>query len=245
MSPGKETGAGSTVVPLSAASSSSLTLSETIRIGLADEITTGRLRSGTEIDEQAVATRFGASRTPVREALRELAAEGLVVIEPRRGARVATLTLERLGEMFEAMAETEATCARLATNRMTAVERFELQSLHRQTAEMVAREDVGAYDGLNRDFHSAIYRGTHNAFLADHAAGLRLRLAPFRRAQFRGKQRLRQSYDEHDAILQQIVRGDGEEAGRLMRAHMLLASAVFAEFLGEAEGRIGSERANK
>jgi DNA-binding GntR family transcriptional regulator len=209
-------------------------LAETIRVGLADDITAGRIRGGTEIDEQAVAARFGASRTPVREALRELAAEGLVVIEPRRGARVATLTLERLGEMFEVMAETEAMCTRLATNRMTPVERFELQALHRRTAEVVARGDIDAYDRLNREFHSAIYSGTHNAFLAEHAAGLRLRLGPFRRAQFRGNERLRQSHEEHSAILQQIVRGDGEEAGRLMRAHMLLASAVFASFLGNA-----------
>jgi DNA-binding GntR family transcriptional regulator len=234
MSRGKETGLESKVVALSG-SAISLTLSETIRIGLADDITTGRLRAGTEIDEQEVAARFGASRTPVREALRELAAEGLVVIEPRRGARVAEFTLERLGEMFEVMAETEATCARLATNRMTAVERFELQKLHRHGSDVVARGDVIGYDRLNRDFHSAIYRGTHNAFLAEHAASLRVRLAPFRRAQFRGNQRLRQSYDEHGGILQQMVRGDGEEAGRLMRAHMLLASAVFAEFLADSE----------
>ena len=117
------------VVPLAAAAT---TLAETIRVALAEEIITGRLAPGTEIEEQQAAERFGASRTPVREALRELAAAGLVTIEPRRGVRVAALTLERLGEMFEVMAETEAMCARLATHRMTAPERFALQALHEQ-----------------------------------------------------------------------------------------------------------------
>src|SRR4051794_9305596 len=152
---------GRIVLLPSAASSSSPTLSETIRVGLADEITSGHLSPGTEIDEQAVAERFSVSRTPVREALRDLAALGLVEIEPRRGVRVATLTSDRLGEMFEVMAETEAMCARLATHRMTAVERFALQALHRRSLEAVENGDVDRYDSLNRDFHSALYQGTH------------------------------------------------------------------------------------
>jgi DNA-binding GntR family transcriptional regulator len=219
--------------PSSAGAAPSPTLSEAIRVGLADEITAGHLPPGAEIDEQAVAERFGVSRTPVREALRDLAALGLVEIEPRRGVRVAALTPGRLGEMFEVMAEIEAMCARLATHRMTAVERLALQALHRRSRGAVERGDVDRYDGFNRDFHSALYRGTHNAFLADHAAALRLRLAPFRRAQFRGEQRLVQSHEEHGALVRQVLRGDGDEAARLMRAHMLNASATLADYLGE------------
>ncbi|WP_240046887.1 GntR family transcriptional regulator [Paracraurococcus ruber] len=210
-------------VPLPAA-----TLAETIRIALAEQIIAGHLPPGSEIEEQEAAERFGASRTPVREALRELAAAGLVTIEPRRGVRVAALTIERLGEMFEVMAETEAMCARLATHRMTAPERFALQALHERSEAAVGAGDVGAYDALNRDFHSAVYRGAHNAFLAEHAQALRLRLAPFRRAQFHGADRLRRSFAEHEAVLRAVLRGDGEAAGREMRAHMLTAGASLA-----------------
>ena len=213
------------IVPQAAAAT---TLAETIRVALAEEIVAGRLAPGTEIDEQRAAERFGASRTPVREALRELAAAGLVTIEPRRGVRVAALTLEQLGEMFEVMAETEAMCARLATHRMTAPERFGLQALHERSATAVAADDVGGYDALNREFHSAMYRCTHNAFLAEHAQALRLRLATFRRAQLGGEDRLRRSFAEHAAVLHQVLRGDGEEAGRQMRAHMLAAGASLA-----------------
>jgi DNA-binding GntR family transcriptional regulator len=235
MTPKKPVGVEASVVTLPSATPSSPTLSEAIRVGLADEITSGRLAPSAEIDEQEVAQRFGVSRTPVREALRDLAAAGLVVIEPRRGVRVAALTAERLGEMFEVMAEAEAMCARLATQRMSAVERFALQALHRGSLKLVERDDVHRYDEFNRDFHSAFYRGTHNAFLADHVAGLRLRLAPFRRAQFRGGQRLVQSHEEHEALVRQVLRGDSEEAAHLMRAHILTASAILADYMGERE----------
>ncbi|MEI9982224.1 MAG: FCD domain-containing protein [Aliidongia sp.] len=89
---------------------------------------------------------------------------------------------------------------------------------------------MNAYDGLNRDFHAAIYRGTHNTSLATQAGQLRLRLAPYRRAQLRSDQRLKLSHGEHEAILAQMLRGDGAEAERTMRAHMLTASAALAGY---------------
>ncbi len=168
----------------------------------------------------------------MREALRALAASGLVVVSPRRGVRVAALTAGMLGELFELMAETEALCVRFVTHRMTALERVALQMLHRQAAGTAELDDIDRYDQENIEFHTAIYRGSHNAALVDHATALRLRLSPFRRAQFRGERRLRQSHAEHDAIIAQVLQGDGEAAGRLMRAHMLTASAALADYLG-------------
>ncbi len=209
------------------ASTPAPTLSEAIRLSLADDITSGRLPPGTEVDEQSIGERFGASRTPVREALRQLASAGLVSLEPRRGARVAMLTVDRLSEMFEVMAETEALCTRLAINRMTGAERVALGALHERSREAVEGRHVHRYNEHNKDFHLAIYAGTHNAFLAEQAAGLRLRLSPFRRAQFQGPDRLRQSFEEHTILLQQMLRGDGEEASRIMRAHMLTAGAEY------------------
>ena len=213
------------------------TLAEVIRTGLADEITSGQLTPGTVIDEQEVARRFSASRTPVREALRGLASSGLVQIEPRRGARVVDFTAARLGELFELMAEMEAICIRFATFRMKASERVHLQLLHREAVGLVDRGDVASYDEQNRLFHQAIYNASHNSALADHAAALRLRLAPFRRAQFHTKHRLHESHDEHAAILMQVLQGDGDMAARLMRAHMLNASAMLAEYLEAAKHR--------
>ena len=211
----------------------SATLSEAIRIGLADDITAGVLEPGIVIDELEVARKFNASRTPVREALRALAASGLIEIEPRRGARVVAFTAERLGELFEFMAETEALCTRFATHRMTSSERINLQALHRQAAVVLQEANLGLYDEHNRVFHAAIYQATHNTALAAHATALRLRLAPFRRAQFHSNHRLCESHEEHSAILAKMLEGDGDSAGRLMRAHMLNASASLAAYLDQ------------
>ena len=214
------------------------TLASQIRNCLADDITSGAIAPGTQIDEQEVAERFGASRTPVREALRELASSGLVTIEPRRGARVVELTLERIGEMFEVMAEIEAMCVRIATDRMTTMERYQLHHLHNLSHKHVLDENVDEYDATNKQFHTTIYTGTHSSFLVEMASNLRQRIAPFRRAQFRGIQRLLISYEEHTAILNSIFAKDSQTAANLMRAHMLVAGAVYTRYSYERPSRL-------
>ncbi|HQT47135.1 MAG TPA: GntR family transcriptional regulator [Acidocella sp.] len=206
------------------------TIASQIRSSLADAITSGRMAPGTEIDEQEIAQRFKASRTPVREALRELASSGLVIIEPRRGVRVVEMTMNRIGEMFEVMAEIEAVCVRMATHRMTTLERLALNRLHVDSYPLVQAGDVDRYDALNKRFHAQIYQATHNTFLSEHAAALRVRLGPFRRAQFRGNRRLVLSFEEHSRILESIFSGDGEAAAKSMRAHIMLASAVYVSY---------------
>ena len=113
--------------------------------------------------DEAQLGRFKASRTPVREGLRQLAAAGLVEIRPRRGIVVLPLTRRKLSEMFEVTAEVEAMCARFC--RMTALERFEIISMHESIAEVAANNDLDRYDEFNARFHEAIYKATHNEFL--------------------------------------------------------------------------------
>ncbi|WP_068090307.1 GntR family transcriptional regulator [Novosphingobium rosa] len=203
-----------------------LLLSERIRMALADEITTGVLAPGLSLDEQQIGDRFGASRTPVREAFRQLASAGLIEMRPRRGAIVAAMTPERIVDMFEMSAEMEALCVRLATYRMNPIERSQLRRLHEESAAMVAAGDIDAYDRLNWRFHRAIYEGTHNSFIAQQATELRDRMAAFRRTQLREDGRPARSRAEHGALLDAIMRGDGEEAAKQMRAHMFNASGA-------------------
>ncbi|HYG90738.1 MAG TPA: GntR family transcriptional regulator [Azospirillum sp.] len=210
-------------------------LSDQIRIALADEIAAGRLKPGTALDEQQIATRFGASRTPVREALRHLAVTGMVEIQPRRGAIVASVTAERIMDMFETTAEIEAMCVRLATYRITPAERSQLQTMHDASAELVRTGDIGAYDDFNRRFHEAIYHSTHNQFMAEQAIGIRTRLAAFRRTQLRQGDRLIRSHAEHGEILRAMARGDGEEAAHCMRAHMLNASCALTNYIQDLQ----------
>src|SRR4030095_9786100 len=103
-----------------------ITRAEELRLQLADEIVRGALAPGAPLDETDIARRFNVSRTPVREALRQLAASGLVEARAHRGAVVARPSLDRLNGMFEAMAELEALCAGLAAERMPAVARARL-----------------------------------------------------------------------------------------------------------------------
>lgn len=212
-------------------------LSDRIRNVLTDEIASGALAAGSALEEQQLADRFGASRTPVREALRQLAASGLVEVRARRGVVVARLTPERIMDMFEASAEIEAMCARLATYRMTPLERSELMQLHEASKAMVEAGDVDAYDAFNHEFHERIYRATHNAFLAEHVLNLRTRLSAFRRTQLRQGDRVRHSREEHEAVMQAIAEGDGETAARRMRAHMLNAATALSRYIQEHNGQ--------
>ena len=206
-------------------------LSDRIRNALTDEITEGLLKAGAALDEQHLADRFGASRTPVREALRQLAVSGLVEVRARRGVIVARMTPERIMEMFETVAEIEAICVRLATYRMTPIERSHLIEMHDESEAIVERGDYDAYDAFNLEFHDRIYRATHNGFLAEQAIAVRSRLNAFRRTQLRQGERMRRSRDEHDAIMQAMAEGDGEMASRRMRAHMLNAATALRRFI--------------
>jgi DNA-binding GntR family transcriptional regulator len=191
---------------------------------VADEIVDGRLLPGVRLDEVGLAERFGVSRTPVREALRQLEATGLLQRRPSRGVVVATVTPERLADMFEAMAEMEALCARLAAQRMTARERQSLGRLHERSGRHVERADEARYEEVNRRFHEAFYDGAHNAEIAGMALAMRARLAPFRRAQFRVAGRLEQSHAEHALIVAAVLKRDPSAADAAMREHIRTVS---------------------
>ncbi len=208
-------------------------LSDQIRNLLTDEIASGSLAAGSALDEQQLADRFGASRTPVREALRQLSVSGLVEIRPRRGVVVTRLTPERIMDMFETTAEVEAMCVRLATYRMTPLERSHLADLHEGSLRLVEARDIDGYDGFNREFHEALYRATHNGFMAEQALAIRARLEAFRRTQLRHGDRIAVSCAEHGLVLAAMAEGDGNQAARRMRAHMLNAASSLGRYVAE------------
>lgn len=197
---------------------------------IADMIVTGQMLPGEKLDEISLATRFEVSRTPVREALRELGAMGLVGREPNRSAVVTNVTEDYLHSMFEAMAELEAMCARLSAERMTVDERRLLEIEHRASARLVhqgADEDYAAY---NVEFHTRLYRGAHNEHIFELVTQSRARLAPFRRAQFRLPGRLTKSYAEHEEIVTAIMRADATAAAQAAYLHVEIVSGVSAIF---------------
>jgi DNA-binding GntR family transcriptional regulator len=204
---------------------------------IADAILAGELPPGSRLDEQGLAARYSVSRTPVREALRQLGASGLIDIRPHRGATVAHVTHAQLEELFVAMGEIEATCARLATMSMTPVERRRLRALHDRMETLVEEEDGDAYAEANLAFHGAIYAGAHNAVISEIAIGLRRRLLPYRRAQFRAPGRLPRSHAEHGAVLRAIAAGDAAGAHAAMLEHVSLVEDAFEQVASVAAGR--------
>lgn len=197
------------------------TRTEEIRSRLADDIVRGRLAPGLPLEEEELARQFGVSRTPVREAIRQLEATGLAVARPHRGAVVAAITPERLDEMFGVMGELEAICARDCAVRMTPADRRQLEDVHAALGDAVKGGELDAYARLNDRFHDSIYLGSHNSFLQELTAGVRQRLAPFRRAQFHASlHRLAHSWAEHDLVVQAILKGDGAAAAQAMRDHI-------------------------
>ena len=191
----------------------------------------GELLPGAKLDEQGLAQRFQVSRTPVREALRQLASTGLIELRRNRGAFVSEVTPEKLEEMFVAMAEMEATCARLAAMSMSPLERRGLQRLHERMGGMAADGEVEAFRAANETFHALIYQGAHNGILEDAVSGLRRRVAAYRRAQFRTAGRLASSHAEHEAVVKAIISGEPARAHAAMLQHVDLVGASFEKLI--------------
>lgn len=195
---------------------------------VAEEIVSGQREPGSPIDEGQVAASYGVSRTPVREAIRQLAASGLVEMRPHRAAIVAEPDERTLREMFAVMAELEALCAGGAATNMTPAERQALEALHQDMRNLVHRADASAYRDANAEFHAMIAGASGNGYLTQLTATTELRLAPFRRAQFSATpDRLARSYEEHGQVVTAILRGDATGAADAMRRHIGLSSRAW------------------
>ncbi len=197
-----------------------LSKAEKLKLKLEREILMFNLRPGERLDETKLAERYGTSRTPVREALRLLAAEGLVKIRAHRGAVVARLSISELVVMFEMMAVYEGVCARLAAQRATPEEMARIVEAHDLCRQRCEEKDYDGYCVANAQFHEALYNATHNSCLIRQTVSTRNRLGAYRRFQLRRNNRLNESFREHEAVVDAIRAGQAEEADRLMRDHI-------------------------
>jgi DNA-binding GntR family transcriptional regulator len=220
----------------------------TLRIyeALAEQIIRGSLPPGYKLEEQVLAELYGVSRTPIREVLKGLAARGLVEFLPRRGAIVAQIGLDEMADMLEAECELEALCARLASQRMNALEKSRLQDIHERSQPLVKKADRNDYLILNTEFHNTICAGVQNKTLNGAISQLRDRLAPFRQTQMVTlHERLQRSYEEHEAIVAAIVKGDAETAYEAMRLHNARLSAGVIEVLRERKTAVAPVKSSK
>jgi DNA-binding GntR family transcriptional regulator len=215
------------------------TLAEVIHCRLREEIAAGRVSPGARLDESETAERHGCSRTPVREAFRLLAAEGLVELRGRQGAQVRAIALPALVEMFQVMAELEGLCARLAARRADPERIAGLQALHARLEAAGADPDV-FYD-VNQEFHEAIYEAAANAFLAAETRRLRDRVAAYRRRVTHLPSRVEDTLREHGEVLEAIAARDPERAHRAMRAHLTLLGENLLDLIAVMERESGMQ----
>ena len=207
-----------------------VTRAKGLRDLLADEIVNGLLAPGAALEEVELARRFGVSRTPVREAIRDLAASGLVEVRPHRSAIVSRPSLQKVYGMFEMLGELEALCAQFAAARMTSIERRRLTELHEYLSGLVRDGDPERYHHGNEEFHALIYAGSHNDYLEEMTLTTRTRISPFSQAQFRTLGRLALSHAEHERVITAIMRGDQALATVEMRAHIATVEVAYERF---------------
>lgn len=211
------------------------TLSENISQKLADDIIRGQLPPGRKLDEQSLATRFKVSRSPVRDALRQLAATRLVDYFPRRGFSVAKIDPNGLDDMFEAASELEALCAKLCALRAGATDRKRIELIHEKAKQAIAANDTQTYSALNEELHLAIYAGARNKTIEIVATNLRQRLAPFRsRVFFNASNRAKSSSAEHEHVVRAILANDGEAAMNAMRDHAAHTAMNVIQYFSQA-----------
>lgn len=202
-----------------------ITISEDICRRLAEEIITGVIAPGEKLDEQATAKRYGVSRTPIREAFRQLATTGLIESRPHKGVTVINLDTKQLSDMFEALGEIEALCAKMCAQRMSAIERKQLENIHLSSRPAQENEADIPYSEHNENFHKAIHSGSHNESLTRIAQDLWRSVAPFRRSVFfKQDDRMSASFEEHQRIVTAIINSDAEEAFEAMRTHVTNSS---------------------
>jgi DNA-binding GntR family transcriptional regulator len=196
------------------------TLPASVADRLRELIIEGELTAGTRLNERALCERMNVSRTPLREALRLLASEGLVQIQPNRGAQVVELSEQDIRESFEVMSALEALSGELACRRITEAELAEVRALTYEMLACHARRDLPAYYRLNRAIHERINRAAGNRLLGQVYATLNLRIQNLRfRLNFDAGQ-WETAAREHAEMVEALGERDSARMANLMRRHL-------------------------
>jgi DNA-binding GntR family transcriptional regulator len=186
------------------------------------------LPPGGWIDEQALALEYGISRTPLREALKVLAAEGLVLLKPRRGCYVTQLSEQDIDEVFPVMAMLEGRVAEVAARRATSADLARLADIHEELEKHAAANNADRFFEANQRFHAALQEIAGNRYLAQLIDDARKVIKLTRRDSLRLEGRLKQSLEEHREILEALRARDTERARQSMHDHLLSGRAALA-----------------
>ncbi|WP_336489493.1 GntR family transcriptional regulator [Methylobacterium nigriterrae] len=199
-------------------------------------IQSGEMEPRTRINEGELTERFGISRTPLREAIKILATEGLLELLPNRGARVASISQGEIEEMMEVIAGLEATAADLACRTITEEDIDAIEEDHDRMVAAWKEANEAEYFRLNRTIHEAIMAASRNATLSGIYTSLSGRI---QRSRYRAHQTAEQwerAVSEHEDMVRLLRARDGSALALLMREHIRGKKQVIAANYGEAEG---------
>jgi len=195
-------------------------VSDRIRHDIEQQLLGGTLLPGDAVDEAELAARYKVSKTPVREAMLQLQAQGLLTNLPRGGMVVAKMDVQQLLSMWELLAELESICARYACERMSPEERETLRQLHEGSQPVAEAADSEGWQEVNLSFHELLYKGSRNPYLRQEILRMRTRTGAYRRHAFGAVGRIQTSYAHHNDIVHAILAGDAQAAAQAMFLHM-------------------------
>lgn len=195
-------------------------LHDELAVQLKDMLTRGELKPGEKISEPTLCERFGVSRTPLREALKVMAAEGLIILSPHRGARVARISPEEVNEIFPIMGVLEAMAGEEACARATEVDVARLEKLHAEMVQYYQASDAPGYLRLNRQIHEALFDLAGNGALTQLYQTLMVRIHQVRFVAQKSPERWAEAVADHEAMMVALRARDKAKLGAILKEHL-------------------------
>lgn len=183
-------------------------------------IVEGVLPAGEKVPERELCEKLGVSRTPMREALKVLAADGLLTLEPNRGARVRAITLDDLEEVFPLLGALEALAGELACKHINDRQLEELRQTHDDMVGHFEQSDMPGYFTLNQRIHELIMEAAGNPTLTTMYRSLATRVRRARYLANMSQERWQQAVDEHEQIIDALEQRKGELLGSILKRHL-------------------------
>ena len=207
---------------------------------LHDMIAEGILQPGSKVPERELCEQFGVSRTPMREALKVLASDGLVTLEPNRGAWVTKVTLDELEEVFPVMGALEALSGELACARITPAAMEAIEHSHAEMVRFYKERNLSDYFKANQEIHEAILDAAANATLALQYRGLASRVRRARYLANMTEDRWERAVAEHEQIMDALRDRDGQRLAEILKLHLRNKFETVRDWLAARDKADGS-----
>ncbi len=212
------------------------TLREKILETIREAILKGNLKPGEKVAEPELAERFGISRTPIREAFRQLESEGYLTVIPRKGAVVAALSERDVEEFYAIKSILEGYAAELATDKLTEKELEKLEAINERLRQLAADGDVKSFFRIHNEFHDTFIKAADNSKLFEMIQQLGMKFNRLRIASLSVPGRMDFSVDEHDKLLEAFRQRDGRAAEELVKKTAAIGGKVLLESITRING---------